>query len=293
MRIYLFLVIFSAGLQAVSAQPSRRQILPSETGSSIQNVHGTHLVSAPSEKSRKGKLFISLAGTGAGPAYLGSIDSVASSLGFHTMSLDYMNNVNTVVCRPSTDSTCFNSFRQEIMFGTPVSDMVQVDSVNSIYHRVVSLLRYLTSTYPSEGWQTFFSNNQIKWNLVTVAGHSQGAGHAAYLGKVFQLDRVLALAGPQDYMDTYSRPAPWTRLKGKTSPDRYFALLHKDDPYGSTKQVASNVILTHTHELIVLKSNKGHVEKGNIYLTSFPTKDQHGSVLLPYHAFVWKEILER
>src|SRR5207249_4894448 len=87
------------------------------------------------------------------------------------------------------------------------------------------------------GWKQYIDNNQIQWENIIVAGHSQGAGHAAYLGKRFPVAKVLIFAGPQDYLNNFNAPAGWLSDKSKTAASRYFAFLHVKDPFGFKKQL--------------------------------------------------------
>ena len=141
-----------------------------------------------------------IVGTGAHATDSRAMDSVFASWGYHVISLDYENNVITTVCSPSEDSTCFDRYRKEIITGAAVSEKVQVDSTNSLLNRFNYLLRYLVRKDAAGKWNEFFANGKPVWNKIITAGHSQGAGHAAYLGKMFQLDRVLMFSGPQDYL---------------------------------------------------------------------------------------------
>lgn len=81
--------------------------------------------------------------------------------------------------------------------GEDVSPLVSVNAANSITGRLVSLLTYLNSNFPTEGWGQYLTNGQPRWDLITVAGHSQGGGHAGYLAKLVSLDRAVTPLDPQ------------------------------------------------------------------------------------------------
>jgi len=87
-----------------------------------------------------------------------SFDSVAALEGYHAINIDYPNNRNTASFINSTDKAAFNKFRQELDFGTPVSDSVNVDSLNSIVNRITKLVIYLAKTRPGEGWNNFLNH---------------------------------------------------------------------------------------------------------------------------------------
>lgn len=292
-KLIVIIVFNAAGAISCFGQKAVREISPVATQPTMAVVHGNHLVSSPDHKKGKNKLLISMAGTGSSAEGLAAFDSVGNALGFHTISLDYKNEVVTTVCRASFDSSCFDSFRQEIVFGTPVSDTVRVDSTNSLYNRIYRLLEFLSAQFPKEGWASFFQNRKIVWANITVAGHSQGAGHAAFLGKHFLLSKVIILAGPQDFLDYFNRPAPWINREGKTPPERYVALLHQMDPYGFEKQLASCLILSQTQVRDTVSADQLKSGSCNIMVTHVKTKNPHGSVVQAIHADAWKYLLER
>ena len=71
-----------------------------------------------------------------------------------------------------------------------------------------------------------------KWSQIAVSGQSQGAGQAALIGTIRQVDRVVMFSGPPDM---YSKPVngevvidPWISI-GKTPASKYFALFHDRD----------------------------------------------------------------
>lgn len=285
------LLLITIARLTCSGQMIAHEILPSSTQGTIQDVHGPHLVSAPATGG-KAKLLLSFPGTGAPANAFHDFDSVASLLGYHTISLDYKNEVITTVCRPSLDENCFNSFRQEIAFGTPVSDSVMVDSTNSIYNRLIRLLQFLSAKYPGERWSQFLKGGKIAWNHISTVGHSQGAGHAAYLGKFFKLDRVIALSGPQDFLDRFDKPAPWIRSETKTPSLRFYSLLHRDDPFGFQKQLTCNIQLSGTSERDTVSAEPLVAVKGNIFVLHLPSQNAHGASMLSVHADVWRKLLQ-
>ncbi len=150
------------------------------------------------------KLLISIPGTTGPGDVMRSFDSVAALIGYHAISLDYPNNRNTASLINSTDKEVFNKFRQELDFGTPVSDSVNVDSANSIVNRITKLVIYLAKTRPTEGWNNFLDGGRIIWERVTLAGHSQGAGHVSYIAHAFRVHKVIMLSGPQDFLANFN-----------------------------------------------------------------------------------------
>ncbi|HWB93103.1 MAG TPA: hypothetical protein VG605_14670 [Puia sp.] len=210
-------------------------------------------------------------------------------MGFHVISLDYMNNVITTACSGSTDSSCFDDYRQEIVFGTPVSNKVEVDSVNSIVNRLSKLLVFLAKNDPSGNWNRFLQDNRPRWDRIVVAGHSQGAGHAAYLGKSFRLAGVLMFSGPQDYLQVFHAPAPWQFRKGLTPVSRYYAFLHLRDPFHYSYQAAdvSAVINKPPTDTTMVYPGTPVTSTKHILVNNIETPNPHGSTLKEEFIPVW------
>jgi hypothetical protein len=72
----------------------------------------------------------------------------------------------------------------------------------AIVGRLVSLLRNLHKTDPTAGWSKFLksSSDTLDWPRIIVGGHSQGAGHAAFLAQQVPAAAAALLSGPR-YVD--------------------------------------------------------------------------------------------
>jgi predicted esterase len=58
--------------------------------------------------------------------------------------------------------------------------------------------------HPFESWAQYLATpDSIDWSNIIVGGHSQGAGHAAYLAKFNSVNRVLLFSGPNDYSTAF------------------------------------------------------------------------------------------
>ena len=287
---FLLIAVHFSGLQA---QVQVLSIKPESTDAGIQTIHGDHLALIDTHAPQLHKLLLMIVGTGGSARDNFSFDSLAAAKGYHVISLDYKNTVVTTVCSNSEDSTCFNRFRQEIVFGESVSPLVEVDTVNSIYHRFVALLQLLAVRYPTQYWQQYIKNDVVVWSKITVAGHSQGAGHAAYLGKKFPVARVLLFAGPQDYLAHFNTPAGWQFRQTATHPSQYFAFLHYKDPYDSKKQLADCAALMGPYAADTLQVNPFMKIKGrpHIFITGIASSNPHGAMLQPVFANAWLYLL--
>lgn len=164
--------------------------------------------------------------------------TVAANKGHHVVSLKYENGVAAkTACSNSTDSNCFAKYRQEIITGEDLSDKVEVDETNSIENRLLKLITYLSANRPNEGWDTYLENESLVWNKIIIAGHSQGGGHAAYMGLAKPLKRVLMFSSPNDWSDHFNAPAKWTTQPKATRTDAYYAFgALNDDVVDFSKQ---------------------------------------------------------
>lgn len=178
----------------------------------------------------KNKLLVHLVGTIDNPSSTQLFTSLAANHGFHVLSLKYKNNLSAqTACNSSTDVDCHFKFRREIIEGVDYSPEVEVDSVNAIYNRLLRLLHYMDSNYPTQNWGQYFSGNNINWNKIIVSGHSQGGGHAAVIGITQPLIRVLMFASPNDYSNHFNQVAPWTNLPHVAADSAYYSFNNIND----------------------------------------------------------------
>lgn len=182
-----------------------------------------HLVFYNPTAGDKGRLMLYLMGTFDNPPATTYFPSLAANNGIRSIVLNYKNGVPAGVCANSINLNCHTNFRQEVVFGTNNSLLVNVDTVNSIYRRFEKLLQYLHANFPAENWDQFLDNSQVvDWTHVTTAGHSQGGGHAAYLAKAFALERALSFASPNEFNANQGQTAPWISNPGATSPSSFY-----------------------------------------------------------------------
>jgi hypothetical protein len=222
--IPFLLMVMCFGLQA---QIQNQYILVSNTDSAYTS-QDSHFV-ARNLSVYNGKLLLFIGGTFSSPLQYEFFSKHAATLGYDVINISYLNSVLTTLLAGSSDSLSFDKFREEICFGTPISPAVTVDSLNSIYTRTFKLLQYLAQQYPSEHWQDYIIGNSLNWNKISVSGHSQGAGHAAYFSKQFAVERAVMFAGPNDYSTYFSTAAPWLRATWATPKFKQFVFLHLRD----------------------------------------------------------------
>jgi hypothetical protein len=283
----LFLLLLGCG--DLRAADKVLRIHPQLTNPAIEAVHGPHVAVYDPQVASVHRLLVFLPGTNAKAEGSLAIDSAFADWGFHAISLDYENNVITVVCAHSQNSACFDRYREAIVTGAPVSEKISVDPANSILNRLEELLLYLVKTDPEGGWDEFLEAGRPAWGRIVIAGHSQGSGHAAYIGKSFPVDKVLMFSGPQDYLDDLDEPAPWESEPSATPPSRFFAFLNENDPFNVHHQIASCAMLMGVAKPETLMVEPGEAIHGDYQiLINNDTVVTHGSTLLPEFEDVWK-----
>lgn len=229
MRIHvLLLVILMAG--CCLGQVQTIHVRPVQTDPGYAATEDSSAVSW-NTGSPPDKLFLFLGGTGSSSSSdYNALRLLSAGLGFDFINLSYPNDVAAASLANNSDSLAFNKYRQEACFGTPVSDAVTIDSLNSIHTRTVLLLRYLDLTYPAHNWGQYLANpDSMDWSRIIVGGHSQGSGHACFLAKRFVVDRVLMFAGPNDYSDFFANSANWVRQSGATPASGHYSYLSLHD----------------------------------------------------------------
>lgn len=171
-----------------------------------------HLAAAGSAT---GRLFLFLPGATAQPSDYVDVLRNAAAGGDDALGLSYVNDARIfVVCGSDPDPDCQESFRIEVLFGESRSPHVDVGPADSISNRLVKVLQHL-------GWTNYLDGDEPRWSSIAVAGHSQGSGHAAMIGRFFETERVIMVAGAE--------PAPWTLEPRMTPPARSWGFGHVDD----------------------------------------------------------------
>jgi hypothetical protein len=210
---------------------AERDIAPALTNAAITTNLSAHTVINPDPTvTAKGRLFVMLPGTATTARPYRYILRAGAPRGYHTIGLTYPNDVTIEgLCAVSTVPDCTGLARNEVITGANTSPVVTVDPANSITGRLASLLTYLSTTYPSEGWGQYLTGGQPNWSLITVAGHSQGAGHAGYFAKLYSLDRAVMFSGPADMGIVAGSAPPWLSLPNITPASKQYGFTHTAD----------------------------------------------------------------
>ena len=179
----------------------------------------TAIVTAPVQL-----LHVFLPGTGSAPSCCEDLLGSSAASGFHTLGLSYEWCSKSVAATAAWcdahapgDCTCQGRVHAAVAEGGDLSPLLNVSATSSIERRLVSALKYLRGAWPGEGWGRFLEEEcggnstssagsdgsgcapAVAWEKVVLSGHSQGAGHATWLGKLrHAMAGVLPLSGPED-----------------------------------------------------------------------------------------------
>lgn len=218
-----------------------REILPALANPVLTTFLSANFIVRPDGATARGRLFVMLPGTTAIPQFYRDIVRTGAERGYHGIGLSYPN-AQTVAsfCTTSVDPDCIGKARAEIITGTDTSPVVTITPANSIAGRLADQLRYLHRIYPGEGWDQFLRGGEPDWSRISLAGHSQGAGHAGYAAKLFSLNRVAMFAGPGDTGMGLTTAAAWLSLPNVTPPDRQYGFTHINDELVPVALLVSN-----------------------------------------------------
>ncbi|MCB9165726.1 MAG: T9SS type A sorting domain-containing protein [Flavobacteriales bacterium] len=229
LNVMLLHLLFAASL-VCEAQVETFFVRPVQTHPGYDPLEDSSAVSRNTQM-QDGRLFLFIGGTwSSSSTEYNALRLFSAGIGLDFINLSYPNDVATASLADETDTLVFDKYRQELCFGTPLSDAVEVDSLNAIHERALNLLRYLDLTYPTQDWGQYLAGpDALDWSRIVVGGHSQGSGHACYLAKQFPVERVLMFSGPNDYSDVHLNAAHWLRQPGVTLVERHFSYLSLND----------------------------------------------------------------
>jgi hypothetical protein len=248
-KLLLSFIVLTLCCKIGNAQLRTYTVLPSQTDNAIDtytNPGDEHYVYVNDSAKKLNKLFLFLPGTNGRGKNAKFVVPYAAAVGYHAISLTYCADLAlAMICKKSSDSSCFANGRQELIFGDDVSKAWTVNKANSIVNRLQKLLLYLAATYPNDNWKQFLTaDNDINWQKICVAGQSQGGGHAAYIAQQKKVDRVIMFASPKDYSNTFNQPAFWLKQKSVTPLNRYFGFVHTADETNGCTWPQQKVIFT-------------------------------------------------
>jgi len=219
----------AAGPPAVGTIVEHR-VRPSETSGAITGWDDEHYAwIARSTVGRAGRLLVLLPGTGGQPSHAQLVAREAAKEGYRVVGLMYPDD-RAVASECPGDTACMSRMRDEIVRGEDRSPHVTVDAGNSIDGRLVALLEWLDAEHADEGWGAYLDGGAPRWSDIAVGGLSQGGGHAAYIGTIREVARVVMFGAPTD--GVAGAAVAWTS-SSVTPAARYYGFAHARDPFAS------------------------------------------------------------
>jgi len=265
----LFILILFIGLffqckpnqsnSSVVSTPTKEiefKIKPSATDSTIKAADIPHLIMYDASN-QQGKLFLFLPGTNGipekGPKKL---FRTAIENGYQVINLSYINQPAVArICKGenlANDIDCTEKFRTQRVFGTRTTSLIPDEPQDAIVHRFTKLLIYLNEYDKNGNWDKYLDNGSVDWNLITVAGQSQGGGMAAFIAQQKLENRIITFSGGWDYSEREpeKKIAKWYFNKSVTPPNRWFGLYHSQEPQA--------LILGETYKALAIPENQIH-----------------------------------
>lgn len=219
-------------LMASSARAAlvEHDVLPRETDPAVSTNLDFHVAYVDTSAPSNGRLFVFLPGTQGLPRFYKLIVQEAAKSGFLAIGLTYPNDkAEGVVCAGSPDVDCAEKFHVETLTGQDVSALISVAPADAIENRLLKALQFLANRYPSEGWGNFVDGNVLRWGKIRVGGHSQGGGHAAFMGKDLVLDGITCLSSPDDWDTRLNAPSAWIAKPRATPASRMWGFGNVND----------------------------------------------------------------
>jgi hypothetical protein len=191
-----------------------------------------HIAEAPAAATARGLLHVFLPGTGSAPSCCTDLLASSTAAGFHSLGVSYQWCSKPVAATAAwcdqhapSDCGCQGRVHVAVCEGGAVPGLVDVSAASSIVARLEAALAYLHARWPEEGWSRYLVTaaaaggregggarrngggggggggvgSAIAWDKIVLSGHSQGAGHAAWLAKLrYRVAGVVPISGPED-----------------------------------------------------------------------------------------------
>lgn len=239
----LICIPFSAYSQVIHLEIAANSTDSKIDNDYLGNEQIKHQVYVNQAQPSKGQLLVFLPGTGARPGeHYSNFCRTAASQGYHVIGLVYKNTVSiSQLCgtQATSDSLCSEKARMEIIYGKNLSEGVDVNAPNSIMNRLLKLLAYLDEHFPGAQWDQYINakSERLMWSRTTLAGHSQGGGHAALIARDSIVGRVIFFNCPSDKNKNLDNPLnqpSWFYDQHQTADSSYYAFFHMQN-LGPTK----------------------------------------------------------
>lgn len=218
-------------------------VLPSEADPSIKRFDKPNLVLVKKGLPADANLLVFFPGTGSEPNASWPFLVAGANAGYRVIGLMYDNGVSDPqTCGPQADPACSDRFREKRIFGDANSKDIDDLPNESVDSRLRTLLHYLAQKYPDEHWRRYLKSALPDWSRIAVAGHSQGGGVAAYIGKNRKVLRVINLSGAWDRSEVNKEWAPWITSVPATPLDRWYCAYHQKESRAEAMKAAYAVM---------------------------------------------------
>ena len=204
------------------------EILPSDADPTIKRFNAPNIIAYRNDVKPDAPLLVWFSGTGGTPIGGWLFIKAAAEAGYRVIGLTYDNGISDPqACGPNPDPACADRFREKRIFGDADSAEIDDQPNESVMNRLMHLLHYLEKTQPDQHWGQYLKSALPDWSRMAVAGHSQGGGVAAYIGKKRKVLRVINLSGAWDRTEQGSKDwAPWITSASATPMDRWYCAYH-------------------------------------------------------------------
>jgi hypothetical protein len=142
---------------------------------------------------------------------------------------------------PDTQLACLGAYMNEVVTGKDCGSMcgplnMEKHPQDAVEMRLLRVLQWAIYNHANDGWERFLTRgglkgggDRINWNLITIAGFSNGSSYAAFMGQKYAtVARVALLNGPNDGK-TRSRvwkAADYLKNVPGLTDTRYYGLVH-------------------------------------------------------------------
>jgi pimeloyl-ACP methyl ester carboxylesterase len=173
------------------------------------------------------------------------------------------------------------------MVGDTLSEIVTLDEANAILPRLRALAGYLASRHSY--WRRYWTGSDLRWDRVMLVGHSQGAGHVAFLAKLVSVKRVIMTGGPHDVGPNGA--GTWLSAPGATPLANYRSLLHRDDFFGAASQLAAVRLLMGQDYEPTMVDRSVPADAGPVLMATMAHRDPHNSLQREEFVGIWRWLL--
>ncbi|HEX4074600.1 MAG TPA: hypothetical protein VHX49_04295 [Candidatus Acidoferrales bacterium] len=214
-------------------------VSPAEADPRVKRFVANNLILFKNNVAKNANLLVFFPPTGGTPANSWPFMEAAAKAGYRVIGLQYDNSSSVPqTCGKNPDPACSDGFRQKRVFGDNVTIDIDDSPTEAIVPRLTALLEYLDAHHHDEGWARYLTKDGPKWSRIAVAGHSQGAGMAAYIAKKEKVARVIVLSGAWDRTEVTKEWAPWVSSPSATPQNRWFAAYHQKETRADAMKLA-------------------------------------------------------